>query len=165
MKSDRDKSMESDWAEEFETEEWVPGGSPLADESPLAFACYCVYRDMGPNRSLRLAGEQKVNGKKRSLAQWGKWSSRFEWKGRVAAWDEHIAQKAATALIEKRKAEVEAFIEADMDFAKTVRAACKARLQADSISIDAKEIRQIAAAYDMAREWLAEVLEVFKEKN
>lgn len=165
MESQWDKPMESDWEAEFEAEEWVPGGSPVEGESPLAFACFCVYRDMGPTRSLRLAGEQKVNGKKRSLAQWGKWSSRFGWKERVAAWDEYIAQKAAAALVEKRKADVEAFIEADMDFAKTVREACKARLQADSTSIDAKEIRQIAASYDMAREWLAEVLEVFEEKN
>ena len=52
-----------------------------------------------------------------------------------------------------------------MEFAKTIREACKARLQADSASIDAKEIRQIAAAYDMAREWLGEVFEVFEEKK
>ena len=67
MESDWDKPMESDWEEEFEAEEWVPGGSPVEGESPIAFACFCVYRDMGPNRSLRLAGEQKVNGKKEAL--------------------------------------------------------------------------------------------------
>jgi len=54
-----------------------------ANESEPAFAAFKVYRDMGPQRSLRKAASEV--GKARTLIE--RWSSRHQWGKRVATWD------------------------------------------------------------------------------
>lgn len=144
-------------------EAWIPGGVPLENESALAFACFCVYRDMGTDRSLRAASEQKVNGKTRSPAQLGKWSSQFDWIARVQAWDTYVAQLAAVKMAEDEARELEDFIKSDMEFAKLVRETCKSGIERmrKEQTIDSKELRNFTTAYGEARGWLSEILEVF----
>ena len=53
------------------------------EETPKAFEAFCVYRDLGPERSIVKAGNQL--GKNRVTLE--QWSSKYEWVKRCAAWD------------------------------------------------------------------------------
>lgn len=53
------------------------------EESEEAFAGFAIYRDQQPPRSLRNAAKEA--GKSFSL--FGKWSTRWSWVSRAAAWD------------------------------------------------------------------------------
>jgi hypothetical protein len=58
-------------------------------ESPKAFASFCVYRDMGPERSFD--GVRQRTGKqpwyKRQIERW---ADRYEWAARASAYDAHM---------------------------------------------------------------------------
>ncbi|MBQ5659309.1 MAG: hypothetical protein IIV02_07305 [Peptococcaceae bacterium] len=54
------------------------------DESDVAFEAFCVYRDMGTERSLRSVAE-KLN---KSSQLMGRWSGKFSWVDRVSAWED-----------------------------------------------------------------------------
>lgn len=60
------------------------------DESTEAYAAFVLYRELGPDRSLRAAARQL--GKSERLLK--RWSSRHRWQDRMAAWEE---QKEAQA--------------------------------------------------------------------
>ena len=67
-------------------------------ESDRAFAAFSVYLGMGPQRGLREVARKL--GK--SLTVVGKWSSKFDWPGRVAAHGAHLAiveREAAEAVV------------------------------------------------------------------
>lgn len=53
------------------------------EETPKAFEAFCVYRDLGPERSIAKAGKRL--GKNRVTLE--QWSSKFDWVKRTAAWD------------------------------------------------------------------------------
>ena len=53
------------------------------EETPKAFEAFCVYRDLGAERSIAKAGKQL--GKNRVTLEG--WSSKYEWVKRCAAWD------------------------------------------------------------------------------
>jgi hypothetical protein len=61
------------------------------DESAKAYAAFVVYRDLGPERSLRVAAGRL--GKSARLLK--RWSSRHRWQERVASWEEEQAARAA----------------------------------------------------------------------
>lgn len=52
-------------------------------ETSRAWQAFCVYRDLGPNRSIAKTGE-KLGKNRVTLEQW---SSKNEWVKRAAAWD------------------------------------------------------------------------------
>jgi hypothetical protein len=56
-------------------------------ESDRAFAAFGVYLSLGPQRGLREVA-RKLD---KSLTVVGKWSSKFDWPGRVAAHGAHLA--------------------------------------------------------------------------
>jgi hypothetical protein len=56
-------------------------------ESDKAFAAFGVYLSLGPQRGLREVA-RKLD---KSLTVVGKWSSKFDWPGRVAAHGAHLA--------------------------------------------------------------------------
>ena len=65
----------------------------LDGETAVAYAAFCVYRDLGPGRSLDAAyrkhkGQQK--GNKRATGHWTRWYSKFDWKTRAEAYDAHL---------------------------------------------------------------------------
>ena len=72
-------------------------------ESQKAFAAYCEYRDMGAERSLANVG-QKIGKKKANLERW---SSRWDWVARSAAYDADLAAKEKAAKDFALKAEAE----------------------------------------------------------
>lgn len=74
----------------------------LDGESAKAYAAFCVYRDLGPGRSLAIAYGcwRRANGVAGSAVKaagfWQQWSSAFGWVARAAAYDAHLdAEKRA----------------------------------------------------------------------
>jgi len=62
------------------------------DESNKAYHTFCIYRDMGPNRSLEKT-RQKI-GKPAGYIRWlHTWSSKYDWVTRAQAYDDYIEKK------------------------------------------------------------------------
>jgi len=59
-------------------------------ESAPAFAAFDTYRSLGPERSLARVGQ--TLGKSTDLME--RWSTRWGWVARAAAWDDHLAAVA-----------------------------------------------------------------------
>ena len=71
-------------------------------ETAKPFEAFCIYRDMGPDRSLAKVG-QKL-GKSAALME--RWSAQHEWVKRVAAWDveqDRIARQEQLKEIKKMR--------------------------------------------------------------
>lgn len=67
-------------------------------ETARAWEAFCIYRDMGPDRSLRKV-VQELNKNLTTIAEW---SSKYDWVKRVAAWDaeqDRIARQEQTKAI------------------------------------------------------------------
>lgn len=149
------KQEEHSLLPEFDFESRLPG------ESALAFAYFELYRDAGDRRSLRALCDCEVNGKKRILSQFGKWSSRFHWQTRIEAFEAEIAHAASLKLTAQRREEITAFIANDMSIALEVQKLCKTQLKklaADTDLADCRELRQLALAYRESRLWLKELI-------
>jgi len=63
-------------------------------ESNKAFAAFKTYLDLGPERSLSIAGE-KLGKSKRMME---KWSRKFDWPARVQAHTAHLAELERVAI-------------------------------------------------------------------
>jgi hypothetical protein len=72
------------------------------NESAKAFAAFSLYLSLGPDRSLAAVGRKL--GKSVVLLQ--RWSRRWDWAGRVAAYAAHLAaaEREATAALVRAKA-------------------------------------------------------------
>jgi hypothetical protein len=74
-------------------------GEPLPGESAKAYAAFCLYRDLGPRRSVEEAsrlyhGTQPRDGtgpkagrKPGASGLIRRWAQRWDWRARAAAWD------------------------------------------------------------------------------
>lgn len=91
-KTKRPQSVQRNLAKALEALPWAEGqdgeGPPpiwkkLPEETPRAYQAFCVYRDMGPGRSIRAAAEE-LGVTERMLYFW---SSKFRWVNRAAAYD------------------------------------------------------------------------------
>lgn len=60
-------------------------------ESSKAYAAFCVYRDLGPERSLEKA--RKNLGKTRVRRCLEEWSAKYNWVVRAQAYDDYIERK------------------------------------------------------------------------
>jgi hypothetical protein len=69
----------------------------LPGESSPAFAAFGIYRDLGPQRSLRAVGRKL--GKSGSLIE--RWSSRWMWCTRAAAYDAYLDDERRTGAREE----------------------------------------------------------------
>ena len=59
------------------------------DERSKAYAAFCVYRDLGPDRSLEKT-RQKL-GKSAGYTRWmHTWSSKYDWVTRAQAYDDYM---------------------------------------------------------------------------
>jgi hypothetical protein len=75
-----------------------------SNESLKAFAAFSLYLSMGPERSLAAVGKQL--GKSQALME--RWSSKYNWSGRVQAYATHLAKverEAADALVRNKAVE------------------------------------------------------------
>jgi hypothetical protein len=60
------------------------------NETPKAYAAFCVYRDLSKSRSIDKAFQQHQNSTKTAPRHWMDWAVDFDWKHRAAAYDAHI---------------------------------------------------------------------------
>ena len=134
--------------------------SPLPGESVLAFTYFELYRNAGNDRTLRELTDREVGGKKRSIAQIGRWSSQFHWQTRVYAFEAESAHAAFQKLTEQRRQEISEFIANDMSIALELQKLCITRLKklaAAGDEADCRDLRQLALAYRESRQWLMEL--------
>lgn len=57
-------------------------------ESTKAYAAFCAYRDLGPERSIEKAGQ--MLDKPRSKKWLGEWSAKYKWVERAKAYDDYV---------------------------------------------------------------------------
>jgi hypothetical protein len=78
-------------------------------ESSRAYRAFCLYRDLGPDRSLDRAwasfraAQSKDRGSSRHPGYWGKWCHQFDWVARADAYDDSIEQQRIAAAAEQRR--------------------------------------------------------------
>ena len=128
-------------------------------ESDLAYMYYEMYRDAGPDRTLRALVSVEMKGKTRSLRQVGRWSSEYSWQVRVEAYDTYIAREACQQVLRKRRAELEKAISEDISLLLDFQKVCKARLgflatQAEKPKVDFRELEALANVHARTREVL-----------
>ena len=77
-----------------------PGGpgERIPGEGQAAYASWCVYRDLGAERSIRLVA-QAVS---KSTNMIKRWSVRHNWVQRAAEWDAHCDEETRKALAKAR---------------------------------------------------------------
>jgi len=72
------------------------------NESSKAYAAFCVYRDLGPDRSLEKV--RQTLDKPRSRKWLGEWCATYNWVERARAYDDYLEKKKRE---EKEKAILE----------------------------------------------------------
>lgn len=73
-------------------------------ETHRAYTAFCVFRDLGPRRTLAAAAAAYYQRTADSLErQVDKWSSAFRWVERAAAWDRHLDAEGRAAQEAARK--------------------------------------------------------------
>ena len=138
----------------------------LTGETALALKYFQLYRDM-PDRTLRKLTQIPVRGKTRDLKTIGRWSSNFRWKERVQAFDNEKNRRAAQEIAARQQAEIEAFIETDLQIARDIQEItqqCLGEIKKTQTR-DAAEMRKLALMYNVSRIWLMELIGIIKEKD
>jgi len=72
------------------------------DESSKAYAAFCIYRDMGPDRSIEKVYEKR--SRRGPLSRLKNWSVKHNWVERAKAYDDYLERKKRE---EKEKAILE----------------------------------------------------------
>src|SRR5260370_5769850 len=87
----------------------------LPGESAKAYAAFCLYRDLGPRRSLDEASRSYHRGRassadgdtpsrrRRASGTMRRWADRWNWPARARAWDQECTRAHATEQIEALK--------------------------------------------------------------
>lgn len=84
----------------------------LLDESARAYACFLVYRDLGPDRSLDKAftrAQEAQEGTRKAPGCWHQWSGKYRWPERAQAWDAAMRAKEQAAREAAQAAEAQAW--------------------------------------------------------
>ena len=148
----------------------------IHEETPLAFQYFELYRDTNPSdRSLRKLTQVEINGKKRDLKTIGRWASRFQWQERVKPFDAENTRRAAEQTAARQQAEIEAFIEEDLQIARDFQVLVKEQLAQIKTTVNdptnnhqkptIQQLRQLALAYKEARLWLMELSGLMNEED
>jgi len=66
-----------------------PTWERLDTDTDKSYEAFCIYRDMGSNRTLRKLA-QELN---KTLTQIGDWSSKHNWQERVSAYDDYLREE------------------------------------------------------------------------
>jgi hypothetical protein len=118
------------------TESW----EKRAGESSRAYAAFCVYRDLGPGRTLTAAYRQ-ASGREKAVppGQWTGWYQDQEWRRRA---DEYDAKIEADTRRERERAHLAAI----RDYRARQRALAQATLKASMALLEkaSKRLKQIA---------------------
>jgi hypothetical protein len=67
----------------------MPPWERWPNESAKAFAAFCAYRDLGPNRSLVSAYRLQKGCERATISGcWSRWRKKYHWKDRAQAFDQ-----------------------------------------------------------------------------
>lgn len=128
-------------------------------ESAKAYEAFCVYRDLGTQRSIRSVC-QKLDKSRQLLSTW---SAKYEWVSRCAAWDaeqDRIARQAQIDEIKKMRKR-----HADLASAMLIKAA-RALQRIPDDEIKAGDIsRMVDTASKLERISRGDVGEVIEERD
>jgi len=87
--TDIDKAIDEAKAGMLPFESW----ERLAGETSLAFASFCVFRDLGPERNIRKAVdsyEKNEAAREKRYRVWRNWCTQYRWRERAAEYDKYI---------------------------------------------------------------------------
>jgi len=87
--NDIDRAIEEAKAEVLPFESW----ERLGGESPLAYAAFCAYRDLGAERNIRKAVEsveKDATAQSKKYKVWRNWSTTYRWRERAADHDRYL---------------------------------------------------------------------------
>src|ERR1700674_4839858 len=81
------------------------GPERLPQESTRAYRAFCIYRDLGPDRSLDQAWKRfcaasdpaKDRGSARRPGHWAAWSQKYQWVERAEGYDDFIEEENRSA--------------------------------------------------------------------
>jgi hypothetical protein len=102
-----------------------PPLSPERRESARAYRAFCIYRDLGPDRSLdrawqRFRADQGQDpGSARRPGYWSDWSQRYKWVERAQAYDQAIDDEQLSATAAERKLLRDRRLKFEMDSQKS----------------------------------------------
>jgi len=82
-------------------------------ETNKAYGAFCIYRDLGPERSLAKAAETYY-GSSKNLAQIGLWSRKFDWVERARAFDDWLLMRDRVVIEEFQNSKAAKFAERQM---------------------------------------------------
>lgn len=84
--------------EQAEVRSWE---TRLSEESPKAFKCFCLFRNMGYKRSIK--GCLELHGiDPKKYGSWSRYARLFNWNERAALYDEYISKQIEKELIAER---------------------------------------------------------------
>lgn len=121
-------------------------------ESAQAFEAFAKYRDLGTERSITKV-VQELN-KTRALI--GRWSSQWEWKERVRAYDNELEKEARKKAVADRKAMTERHIGIAMQLQKKALEALSTLSVEDMSPKDVKEYIKMATDLERLNRTLEE---------
>ena len=128
-------------------------------ETPRAWEAFCVYRDLGADRSINKTA-RTLTKNRTTIAEW---SSKYDWVKRVAAWDaeqDRIARQSQIDEIKKMRKR-----HADLATAMLVKAA-KALQRIPEDEVKASDLsRLVETASKLERISRGDVGEVVEERN
>jgi hypothetical protein len=87
--TENDRAIEEAKAAVLPFESW----ERLRGESSMAYAAFCAFRDLGPERNIRKAVDvaEKDEGKRnKRYGVWRNWCTSFRWRERAADYDRHL---------------------------------------------------------------------------
>ncbi|MGN0998659.1 MAG: hypothetical protein ACI4PO_03830 [Faecousia sp.] len=132
-------------------------------ETPKPFEAFCVYRDMGLERSL-----SKVAAKlSKSETLMGRWSGQYDWVKRAAAWDDEQERVEREAKEKQRLKDIAKMRERHAGIAVTMLVKAATALQVlPPEEIKAQDIsRMVDVASKLERISRGDVGDVIEERN
>jgi len=93
--TDLDKAVKE--AEMLPFESW----ERLEGETSFAYSAFCVFRDLGADRSIRKAvevGEPNASKRDKRYRVWRNWSTQFRWRERAEGFDRYLEKLKQTEL-------------------------------------------------------------------
>lgn len=135
----------------------------LKNETSKAYEAFCVYRDLGTERSITKTS-QTLNKNRTTI---GEWSTKFDWVKRAAAWDDEQDRIAREIAQKEQAEEIRKMRKRHSDLAKKMLETAEAALDAfDTDDIKASDIsRMVDVASKLERISRGDAGEVVEERD
>ncbi len=98
------------------------------DETSKSYHAFCLYRDMGPERTHDRV-RQRLERPKGYLGYIQKWSAKYDWVKRAEAYDEHLERMQMAHMAELRRRRNEETLKTCEKFHSAVRKRLEAMLE------------------------------------